>query len=69
MTTKGQTMTDASSTTLISVRQAAGRLGVSPDTVRRRIAAGELPALRIGYRTVRIAESALREYIDSRPAA
>lgn len=40
--------------TLISIAQAAERLGLSTDTVRRRIADGTLPARRVGPRTIRL---------------
>jgi excisionase family DNA binding protein len=44
----------------MSVAEAALMLGVSPITVRRRIATGELQAVRVGQRgAVRIPESAL----------
>lgn len=39
---------------LISVTQAADRLGVSGQTIRRLIAAGALPATRIGTKLLRI---------------
>ncbi len=54
---------------LLSVPEAALRLHVSEVTVRRRIAAGELSAVRIGNRgAVRIPETALaailQPYVD-----
>jgi excisionase family DNA binding protein len=48
---------------LLSVAATAKVLGVSPDTVRRRIAEGALPALREGDRVVVRADE-LRNYID-----
>ncbi len=38
----------------ISIADAAVRLGVSPKTVRRRIADGSLPAYRVGPHLVRL---------------
>lgn len=51
---------------LLTVEEAARVLRVSPDTVRRRIAAGELPALRVGGSSqapVRISRSALEDLL------
>ena len=47
---------------MLSLAEAASRLGVSPRTVRRRVAAGELRGVRVG-RLVRIAEAELADYI------
>jgi excisionase family DNA binding protein len=44
---------------LISVNQAADRLGLSPLTIRRLIQRGELPQVRPTPRTIRIPESAV----------
>ena len=38
----------------LSVTQAAAREGVSPDTIRRRIADGTIPAHRVGPKLIRI---------------
>lgn len=38
----------------ISIRQAAASYGVSVDTIRRRIATGQLPASRCGGRIIRL---------------
>ena len=38
----------------LSLQQAADLLGVSVDTIRRRIAAGVLPAFRCGARLIRV---------------
>lgn len=38
----------------LSLQQAAAVYGVSVDTLRRRVAAGELPASRFGERLIRI---------------
>jgi excisionase family DNA binding protein len=51
----------------ISVREAAKRLDVSEKTVRRKIAAGELPAHRVG-RLIRIAERGLSAGLVKAPA-
>jgi excisionase family DNA binding protein len=40
--------------TPVSVKEAASRLHVSKDTIRRRIAAGELTAYRLGPKIVRV---------------
>lgn len=44
---------------LLTVREAANQLGVSERTIKRRIATGELPVVRVG-RSVRIDRTALR---------
>jgi excisionase family DNA binding protein len=54
---------------MLSVSRVARILDVSEDTVRRRIAAGELEAVKLGYRTVRVTASSLAAYIAARPAA
>lgn len=38
----------------VSIAQAAEREGVHPDTIRRRIADGTLPAYRVGPKLIRI---------------
>lgn len=50
---------------LLSVREAAARLAVSPATVRRWIAGGEMPALRIGN-SVRIDPERLADWLAER---
>jgi excisionase family DNA binding protein len=52
---------------LLSVRDAADRLGVSTKKIRRWIASGELPHYRLG-RSIRIAESDLIGFIRVRRA-
>ena len=59
----------------ISIAEAARRIGVSDDTIRRRISNGQLKAVRSG-RIIRISEDALdqmfhpvRSAIRGRPAA
>lgn len=50
---------------LLSVAEASAVLGVSPDTVRRRIESGDLAAFRDG-RIIRVAESEVARYIAGR---
>lgn len=49
---------------LLTVEQTAERLAVCGKTVRRLVASGALPALRVG-RAVRISEDDLRVYLAS----
>jgi excisionase family DNA binding protein len=63
------------SSTKLSIAEAARRIGVSDDTIRRRIANGQLKAVRSG-RIIRISEDALeqmfhpiRSSIRGRPAS
>jgi len=49
----------------ITLREAATRLGLSTQTIRRYVAAGELEAVRIGNVT-RIEEEALERWLRSR---
>jgi excisionase family DNA binding protein len=53
----------------LSINQAAELLGVSPDTIRRRVDAGELPATQLGGpgSTIRIPADALRIWLWSNP--
>jgi len=52
---------------LLTVRQAANRLGVHEDTVWRRIRRGDLPAVQLGGRgtAVRIDESQLEARLEA----
>lgn len=53
--------------TYLSVREVARRLGISPNTVYRRIADGKLDAIDIGdsgIQRLRVPETALRAFID-----
>lgn len=52
---------------LISLTEAADALAVSTKTVRRYIAAGELDAVRLGRRTIRIKVESLDRLIDAHP--
>lgn len=47
---------------MLKIREAAIRLGAHPNTVRRLIARGELPAFRLG-RVVRIKEADVESYM------
>lgn len=49
-----------------SIREAAERLGVSHDTVSRLVDRGELPAIRVSKRLVRIPVPAFDVYASSR---
>lgn len=46
---------------LVTIAAAAEHLSVSPKTVRRLIARGELPARRIGARSIRVPVDALND--------
>ena len=52
---------------LISLTEAADALAVSTKTVRRYIAAGELDAVRLGRRTIRIKIESLDRLINAHP--
>jgi excisionase family DNA binding protein len=52
---------------LISLAEAADALAVSTMTVRRYIAAGDLDAVRLGRRTIRIRTESLERLIDAHP--
>ena len=52
---------------LISLTEDADALAVSTKTVRRYIAAGELDAVRLGRRTIRIRVESLDRLIDAHP--
>lgn len=52
---------------LVSLTEAAELLAVSPKTVRRYIAAGDLDAVRLGRRTIRVRVDALDRMIDAHP--
>jgi excisionase family DNA binding protein len=53
----------------ISLSAAADMLGISVHTLRRRIAAGELPAFRSGRRIIRIRVSDLDRIMKRVPSA
>lgn len=52
---------------LISLAEAADALAVSTKTVRRYIAAGDLDAVRLGRRTIRIKAESIERLIDAHP--
>lgn len=52
----------------ISLSAAAEMLGISVHTLRRRIAAGELPAFRSGKRIIRVRVSDLEKILRRVPA-
>ena len=54
---------------MISMREAATKLGLSLSTVRRRVYSGEIPAANMGSEIMprwRIDEQELQDYIDGR---
>lgn len=53
----------------ISLREAARIFGVSVDTLRRRISTGELPAVKLGYKTIRVRREHLDKLFRPIPAA
>lgn len=64
------TTTPAASTgarRLVSLAEAAEILGLSTKTIRRYIAAGELDAVRLGRRVIRIKAESLDRLIDGQP--
>ena len=52
---------------LVSLAAAAEALAVSPRTVRRYIASGQLEAVRLGRKTLRIKIDSIERFIDSEP--
>jgi excisionase family DNA binding protein len=54
---------------LLTVDQAAERLGLSRRTVQRKIASGEIPAFQLGGRgtAIRIDERELERWLESEP--
>ncbi|MGP5251486.1 helix-turn-helix domain-containing protein [Brachybacterium alimentarium] len=53
----------------LSIAEAAEQLGLTEKTIRRYIAAGKLPAYRVGSRTVRIKSSDLERLLKPIPTA
>jgi excisionase family DNA binding protein len=51
---------------LLTPQEAADLLGLSRETIRRAIRSGELKAIRLGYRTVRVTKADLDEWIVSK---
>ena len=52
---------------LVSLADAADALAVSTRTVRRYIADGQLDAVRLGRKTLRIKVDSIERFIDARP--
>jgi excisionase family DNA binding protein len=52
---------------LVSLNDAAEALAVSTRTVRRYIADGQLEAVRLGRKTLRIKVDSIERFIDARP--
>lgn len=52
---------------LVSIGDAADALAVSTRTVRRYIADGQLEAVRLGRKTLRIKVDSIERFIDARP--
>jgi excisionase family DNA binding protein len=62
---------DVQARRLLTVKQVADRLGLSTKQVRRRIAAGDLPAIRLGPEPrahVRVDPAELERYVYGDPA-
>ena len=49
---------------LLTTRQVAERLALSPETILRRVRAGELPAYRIASNALRFEEAAIDAYLE-----
>ncbi|MGH3496954.1 MAG: helix-turn-helix domain-containing protein [Nocardioidaceae bacterium] len=60
-------MTATISRRLVSLADAAKPLAVSTRTVRRYIADGQLDAVRLGRKTLRIKVESIERFIDARP--
>ncbi len=60
-------MTATISRRLVSLADAAAALAVSTRTVRRYIADGQLEAVRLGRKTLRIKVDSIERFIDARP--
>jgi len=52
---------------LVSLTDAADALAVSTRTVRRYISGGQLEAVRLGRKTLRIKVDSIERFIDARP--
>ena len=53
--------------TLLSLSEAAEKLAVSTQTVRRYIAAGHLEAVRLGRRTIRVKAESIESFANGTP--
>jgi excisionase family DNA binding protein len=60
-------MVAANTRRLVSLADAAEALAVSTRTVRRYIADGQLDAVRLGRKTLRIKTDSIERFIDARP--
>jgi excisionase family DNA binding protein len=60
-------LTASTTRRLVSIAEAAEILGVSTKSVRRYIAAGDLDAVRLGRRTIRIKAESIDRMIDAHP--
>jgi excisionase family DNA binding protein len=60
-------VTVAATRRLVSLTEAAEILAVSTKTVRRYIAAGDLDAVRLGRRTIRVRVESIDRMIDAHP--
>jgi len=56
-------------TQFLTVRAAAMKVGASERTIRRWVAAGDLPASRVGKKFVRINETDLEQFMRPIPSA
>ena len=63
---KGVKGVDETPDQIYTIPQVAGLLGVHKDTVQTWIEEGKLGSVKIGYRTVRILQSDIDEFIRSR---
>lgn len=61
------TVTVTNTRRLVSLANAADALAVSTRKVRRYIADGQLEAVRLGHRTLRINVDSIERFIDARP--
>jgi excisionase family DNA binding protein len=52
---------------LLTVEQAAGRLQMHPDTVRRLLREGQLPGRKIGARQWRVSSDSLKAFVENGP--
>lgn len=60
-------MTATTNRRLVSLADTADALAVSTQTVRRYIAEGQLDAVRLGRKTLRIKVNSIEWFIDARP--
>ena len=62
-------MTDTRAAKYLTLRVGAEQYGISERTLRRRIAEGKLPAIRVGPRSIRIAAADLDQLGTPIPSA